>query len=221
LNLWAPGPGGVCQWFDVTFQEPVLGNVRRHLDGLKVAYPGLVLDPEVMAAEISVDFYSKRGSAEERLLMVALLTRHVLPSKELPSTELAGHRWKYGPARKDEIHGLPNNWTRRRDLLRFPFTDLKGIVDSTFYIGENGGPLMWRVMHKILDKQNRVSGSRALLLNEEQRARIEANLRSGPLRSVGVRTLSDLAGMSFVKLQGRLFQFRLPTFADTRTSSKA
>lgn len=207
-----PGPGGVTREFDVTFQEPVLGEAYRQLQRLGETFPGLALDPVVVAAEFSIDFYSKTDSANERLHLVAVLSRHVFPAKNLPRNEIDGPRWVAAGAQTR--HALRPNWTLMRDLVRFPFYDRQGIVDGTFYIGGSDQPLMWRVMHKTLDKQNPSTGAAELLDSAAQRARIEASLKSPTLKDLGVQTLSDLARMSFIKLQGRVFQFKLATFPD-------
>jgi hypothetical protein len=212
-----PDPGGVSRQFDVTIQEPSLAALRITLRNMNDKFPTLSDEVEVVAAEFSVDFYSKAGSVHERLGLAAVIGRHFFPVEHLPAHEQEGIRWVYSRVvggRHRTLHGLRSNWAARRDRVRFPFGDRAGYVDGTLYLGERRSPQMWRVMHKILDRQSPEDGRREELESEAQRVRIEVRLGPEPLRTLGVMCLDDLERLSFTRLQGSFFQFKLPTFLD-------
>jgi hypothetical protein len=69
-------------------------------------------------------------------------------------------------------------------------------------------------MVKLVDRQNRLSKTRLDLPENKKRVRIEATINRDELRRIGIETLGDLKAFPFQTLQGRYYQFRLPTFAE-------
>ena len=76
-------------------------------------------------------------------------------------------------------------------------------------------------MIKVMDRQNKSSNTKLDLPDEERRVRIEVTLDRTELHSIGITSLASLAAFRFQTLQGRYFQFWLPTFANVAGSSAA
>lgn len=92
------------------------------------------------------------------------------------------------------------------DRDRAPYTD------GTLEVGEENAQVTWRVMDKIIDRQNVAAGTFMPLDDKSKRARVEVTLDRPELEALGIRYLNDLKALSFTQLQGRYFQFALPTF---------
>src|SRR5690606_15566861 len=75
-----------------------------------------------------------------------------------------------------------------------------------------GSASTWRIMTKIIDRQNRHTGTRVELPESERRVRIEVTLNRAELEAINLLALEDLSSFRFQTLQGRYFQFWLPTF---------
>lgn len=89
---------------------------------------------------------------------------------------------------------------------RAPYTD------GTLEVGEKNASVTWRVMDKIIDRQNVAAGTFMPLDDKSKRARVEVTLNQPEVEALGITYLNDLRALSFTQLQGRYFQFALPTF---------
>ncbi|MCR6637108.1 hypothetical protein [Devosia sp.] len=206
------GSGGVSDVFRVIFQDPHIVDLVRVTDAIGVEF-GLISEPRTVGLEVSVDFYSKRASEIEGLAMVAVLARHLFPNKDIieRSADHPRFAWGKGKAHSSKVWGRSFEGKRRWAILEVE-ADRTIPVDATFYLGEEGSPAMWRVMNKLLDRQNPTTGTRTVLPVEGRRARVEVTLRGEELQRTGTDTLAGLKEVNLTKFQRRYFQFVLPTF---------
>ena len=101
---------------------------------------------------------------------------------------------------------------RERSLGSTEF-DRQPYGDATYYLGKRkDGPVMWRLMDKAIDQQNRRAGTQKMLTEKERRTRIEVALKGPELRRIGIETLEDLLRFKFESLQMAYFRFFVPTF---------
>ena len=207
-------PGSAETRFVITFQEPDLSLVERCLDRVRDCF-GFDREPEVHALEVSVDFRPQDRSEADRHRIFAVLARHLHPDTDILTKAWSRPRiiWSDNP---DEPKYLVGKAKRTGlDLLRWPLADLRIPADATVYAGQQYGRAQWKVMDKYLDKQNRSAGTRLVLPENERRARVEVTLNRDELRSIGIESIQCLSEFSFTRLQGRYFQFVLPTFAQS------
>ena len=122
--------------------------------------------------------------------------------------------WGEGPANTAHVLPRSRNAAASDDALAGVEKDQPVAVDATYYVGAHGSSSAWRIMIKIMDRQNRLSGTRLDLPEKERRVRIEVTLDRSELRRLGLDTLTSLKAFRFQTLQGGYFQFRLPTFED-------
>lgn len=174
--------------------------------------------------EVSVDFYPEHPpAADDRTRLFGVLQHHLWPTEDVLASRKSRPRFAWGPGAAKIRHVLPwgKGETANRELLYTTERDRSVYGDSTYYVGSRDGLLMWRIMDKEVDQQNRATGLRRDLSAEERRVRIEVTLRGEELDRLGLRTPSDLRGFRFEKLRSRYFDFMLPTFRKRGSGSKS
>lgn len=206
--------GGATTIFRIRFQETRLAMVTDCLDEIRKAY-GFVEEPSIAGIEISVDFTPRVPSEGARHRMVGVLTHHLFPKVDIITSPYDRPRFKWGrgKSRTRYLIGDRKRLSQGLDLLRWPLADLAAPVDATFYVGRLHGRSQWKVMDKTLDRQNITAGTQVLLPEESRRARLEVTLNEEELRDLKIGTIDSLRRFRFATLQGRYFQFMLPTFA--------
>ncbi|TJW51955.1 MAG: hypothetical protein E5X65_20710 [Mesorhizobium sp.] len=201
--------------FRVRFQEPEYDKLLSATRAVDNRW-GLQAHVTIENLEISVDFQPKQPSDEALGLMFGLLVRTHLPSRDVISDRSDRPRFAWGEGSKNTRHILPlspNKPERSDELLVAIERDQAATLDSTYYAGAKGSRSAWRIMTKLMDKQNKRAGSRVSLPEKERRVRAEVTLNSEELEAIKLRTLNELQSFRFQTLQGRYFQFWLPTFA--------
>ena len=201
--------------YRVRFQEPRLGLVREAVDAV-VARFGSPARPDVVGMEVSIDFTPKVASDEMRRKLVGVLQRHHMPDRTMMFREGTRPRFSWKQAlRPSFVVPLSKNARVNESHLRSNENDKPPAVDATYYVGRKHFPPMWRIMDKIVDRQNRATGRHLDLPEDRRRVRIEVELGVKQLVERGVRELDDLEEFNFVPLQKPYFQFMQPTFLDT------
>ncbi|WP_047454274.1 hypothetical protein [Rhizobium rhizogenes] len=202
--------------FDVRFQEPDIPTVLEAVAAIDAKF-GLGMEPIVRSIEISVDFTPRVPSDLERARIVRVLTNHILVEPDVISNIRSRPRTVWGRG-EDKVmrllydSGLLTPEENKQFLIatdrdRAPFTD------GTFELGAREAEARWRVMDKIVDQQNVQAGTFLALDDKSKRARIEVTIDRPEVAALGVTFLSDLKKLNFTRLQGRYFQFFLPTFS--------
>ncbi|NOV15434.1 hypothetical protein E5S70_04905 [Ensifer adhaerens] len=207
---------GASVGFDVTFQEPDIPKLLKAVAAIGAKF-GLGMEPVVRSIEISVDFRPIVASGLERAKIARVLMNHLLVEPDVTSNLRDRPRTVWG---RDEhsvmrliydskhLTGEENKrFLIETDRDRAPFTD------GTFELGAKEAEVRWRVMDKIIDRQNVRAGTFIALDAKSKRARIEVTLDRPEVADLGITFLSDLGDLNFSKLQGRYFRFFLPTFS--------
>lgn len=205
------GPSGTDNTFHVRLQEPSLSSLRRAVDAVHVRF-GFSGPTFVSSVEVSLDFFPKHPSEQARELMVAVLTRHLWPNRNITT----GHRlnvprfvWgKKNGHTAFTMHEMPED----KDRLLNVQGDRPPAPDATYYLGQPYAQAMWRVMDKTTDRRNPDKDDWEGLSDDKKRARVEVRLDRLELKRLGVATVEDLLEMNFARLQGQFFQFMCPTF---------
>jgi hypothetical protein len=202
--------------FDIRIQEPDISTVLKAVSTIDTKF-GLGMEPVVRGMEISVDFTPRTPSDLDRAKIVRVLSNHLLVEPDVVSNLRDRPRtvWGSGEANTmrllyDSRHLTPEENKRflmETDRDRAPFTD------GTFELGAKEADARWRVMDKVIDRQNRMAGTFLALDDKSKRARIEVTLDRPEVDALGVAFLSDLKKLNFTRLQGRYFRFFLPTFS--------
>lgn len=208
---------GVADRFAVRVQEPDVGQVRALCDGLEAKF-GFKQRPRVVEIEFSVDFTPKTPDARSRAKLFMVLTRHFLPTRDVLSVLKDRPRFTFARGRKSTIQVI------KRDRY-FPKTDdhhrisdesgRSPFVDACYYLGARKSDSAWRIMDKVVDRQDPASGRRLDLDEKRKRIRVEVTLQRPAVLALGIDTLANLPRLRFATLQGGFFRFALPTFAET------
>lgn len=209
------------QKFKVRFQEP---NLKLVFDAVDAIRSDMGINGDVLLAgiEISIDFTPKvPGDDDERARLMAMLMSHFMPAGDILSADRDRPRFTWKKKKKGEKKEdgtkfvLPIPAGRRKlNPLLFNGNDLQPYVDATVYYGSREGSRFWRIMDKVVDKQNPNAKTANALLDAEKRVRIEVCLRGEELQKLGLNTLDDLHGFKFTKLNP-CFRFLQPTFLRT------
>lgn len=209
----SPEPGGVATVFTVTFQEPHLATLRDCHEVLKAEF-GEVSEPFVNDLEVSVDFTPRMPSDDSRGRMVAVLGRHLHSGRDVLKRSTIRPRFSWGSKRSQNSFTLKRSSFKLddNDMLLNTAGDAVPPIDATYYIGHRRVGALWRVMDKVIDRQNRDAGTWVELPDDEKRSRVEVRLDRLELKGLGVKSLDDLLQLNFAQLQGRYFKFMLPTF---------
>lgn len=222
-NPWVkalnPAEGNAATQFYIKFQEPCIRKLRAALLAIESQY-GLVGPALCDGVEISVDFTPRIPSDPARHRMVGLLNRHFYPSTELPGDLKAQPRFTWGSKKTETQHIVASGKILEADRFNLAASefDVAAACDATFYTGSKDGPVMWRIMDKIIDQQNKATGTQKILTERERRVRIEVTLQGEELNKLGIRDAESLYGFNFASVKSRYFRFMLPTFRSSLLS---
>ncbi|WP_425640288.1 hypothetical protein [Agrobacterium radiobacter] len=208
-------PNNSSHGFEVRFQEPEMPIVLQAMAAIEAKY-GMEKLPVVSSMEISVDFTPRVPSELERAKIARVLMNHLLVEQDVITNIRDRPRTVWGRDECSVARLIYNSKhltaeENKRFLIeterdRAPFTD------GTLEVGAKEANVRWRVMDKIIDRQNVRAGTCVVLGDAEKRARIEVTLDQPEVESLGITALSDLMHLNFTRLQGRYFRFFLPTF---------
>lgn len=214
-------PGGVDTRFRLTLQEPTLKEICNHRALLDHTF-GLVSDPLIAGLEVSVDFYPRNPDDIARGRLVAVLSRHLAPKRDVLSQRLDNPRFAWGTGRtKTRRAWIAPSAATTGEIIRDVHGDRMIPYDATFYLGAKSSALSWRVMDKVLDRQNKQTGTARYLPDNEKRARVEVTLYQSELAKRGIRSIDGLLRHDWLTMQGDYFGFYLPTFRARETSNIA
>jgi len=195
--------------FRIVIHDPRIADLER-LDGaIAKTAAGLAQPITITKLEISIDFYPRSGSEEDRFAMFGVLQRTFMPSMKIWHYAADHPRFAWGPGKKNMMFFLRS---AEKKEVRHQLSPEAAFLDSTIYYRDEKGPALIRIQNKISNNRNR--DSFVALPQEEKRARIEVTLTGSALSELKLRTTADLARFSFAKLQGDHFHFALPTFVD-------
>ncbi|MGB3815996.1 MAG: hypothetical protein WA950_22475 [Shinella sp.] len=201
--------------FDIRFQEPEISIVLKAMAAIHAKF-GLGLDPIVRSVEISVDFTPKTPNDLARARMARVLMNHLQVNEDVISKVRDRPRtvWgrEEGKTNRLLYDSQPLNSEENKRFLIETDWDRAPYTDGTLEVGEKNALVTWRVMDKILDRQNIAAGTFISLDDISKRVRIEVTLDRPKVKALGITYLDDLRGLNFTRLQGRYFQFMLPTF---------
>jgi len=207
--------------FRFKIQEPRIGRVRTALNAIERRF-GLAQAPILMAVEISIDFTPKAPSDEIRRKLMGVLVRHHFPGRDVLANMADRPRCTWDTGAKKTRFVLPLRATRNLKINQYQLVSCENdrpvFVDATYYVGELGGPVMWRIMDKVIDQQNRTAGTLVALDEHQRRVRVEVTLETPELHRLGIEWFDDLAEANFLKLQRGFFKFMLPTFDDANAN---
>lgn len=202
--------------FDVRFQEPDIRTVLEAVAAISARF-GLEIEPIVRSIEISVDFTPKMPSDLERARISRVLMNHLLVEPDVISNFRDRPRTVWGRGDNKTMRLLYDSSRltaeENREFLLSTDRDRAPFTDGTFALGAEEAAVRWRVMDKIIDRQNVRAGTSLALDDKSKRARIEVTLDRREVDALGVKFLSDLKKLNFTRLQGRYFRFFLPTFS--------
>lgn len=224
-------PGGVSDKFDVRIQEPDLRKIRTLCDAIEAKY-GLEILPAVRAVEISVDFKPKDPDDAARAKLYTALTRHFWTDRDVVSNPYDRPRFTWGEkAKPDEEKKETTSHSLRHDPERPEYVnehfllstkhDRAPFVDANYYVGAKDADVRWRIMDKVVDRQNRSAGTFVRLDDADKRVRVEVTLDRPAMERLGVTFLEDLPKLHFARLQKSFFTFVLPTFLDAGKAGRS
>ena len=213
------GAGSAASVFDIRIQEPKsFALVAGIYAALKGRF-GESIEPLISKVEFSVDAYPRVPSDEARARLFAIMQRTIFPkfdflsdARDRPRSSIGrsvqgssdtNNRklLPYGQQGKTDVH----LWHRHEDH-HAPW------LDGTMYIGAEDAEVMIRLQDKETDQRNKAANTFLTLRERQKRVRIEVTLQGQALIDNGIFELSALRDFSFARLQGKFFQFMLPTF---------
>jgi len=197
-------------------------------------------DLAIAGIEVSVDFYVKNhaemGSEAQNLLrwqMTEVLRRHLRPERSLTELEENQPRFFATVNGKSTSKSLVSKATakasgkQRSEIQRLGLNERvlaplrigaheQAPIDTTFYIGKKGSPVMLRVMDKTNDQRDPNLGTAVNLAPAECRSRIEVTFMKKPDEvggpaAVELETLSDLVEYPLKTIRKLVFEFFYPT----------
>ncbi|UVK40995.1 hypothetical protein LHFGNBLO_002535 [Mesorhizobium sp. AR10] len=208
--------------FRVRFQEPEMKDLLAAELAIKGRWE-LTQPTMVENLEISVDFRPKVPSDVSLARIFGVLVRSHIPGRDVISELSDRPRFTWGKGKGKTAHilaaqkGKPH---RNDELLLATDKDRPAVADASYYVGAKKASPSWRTMTKIMDQQNKATGKRLILPENERRVRIEVTLSNTELRSIGIDTMASLMAFRFQTFQGLYFRFRLPTFVDVSVLPK-
>ncbi|WP_455269293.1 hypothetical protein [Rhizobium herbae] len=214
-----PSAGNVANTFVIRFQDPDFRKILVILDRIR-KQKGLQQDVAVENIEISLDFYPELIASPERAKLYGFLVRHLhVEAGRL----LFDDDWPrfFPDENMDTSHVLARSPNKhRRDLALRATHDLDrpAPYGATYYLGKRKNrSAYWKIMDKVLDRQNTAQGTKVELDDSGKRVRIEVTLGQGALPGLNLLTLKDLSTFNFSNwVASRYFRFMLPTFIDPR-----
>ncbi|RJE80013.1 hypothetical protein DWB67_09985 [Paracoccus sp. JM45] len=166
----------------------------------------------VTGLEVSVDAYVAENANATRAHLLGALQRTIWTSRDILTNSNSRLRsvWKkQSDGVQKLLPELQHDDARGRransENHRAPF------IDGTMYLGARHDDVMLRLMEKVKDRQ-RFDGSYDDLNEPSKRVRIEVTLKGSELTSVGITDIASLRRLKLTSMQGRYFQFKLPTF---------
>lgn len=208
------GDGNVSDRFSIKLQEPSLATVFQVADALGMTF-GMKEPPRITGIEISIDAYPDNPSDQARAKLLGAMQRTIFTARDIWSDTNSRPRVAYGEGPGKTYPLLPMSEAERVSAgasRLVPAHHEEPAVDGTMYLGAKKDDVMIRLMDKVIDTQNRKAGTADVLEDHRKRVRIEVTLKKDELQSLGLDRLPDLRGFKFTRLQGRYFQFKLPTF---------
>lgn len=210
------GSGGTASRYRLRVQEPDFNVLRRVLADIEGEY-GFASPAAITGIEVSIDAYPNNPGEEARARLHGVLVRHFYPTTRWLTAAMKWPRAMPGIVNKSGDYIVArsgqDDFRDVQDRMT-PSSDRPAPYASTFYLGEQNDPhAMWRIQNKTVDKQNKATGTRQELTEEEKRIRIEVTLGPDGCREAGLADFNRLADFNFTGLQKSFFQFRLPTFA--------
>jgi hypothetical protein len=190
-------PGAVATQFIITFQDPDLRLANSCLEQLRFDF-GFTTEPQVHALEVSVDFSPRRPSEQLRHQMLGILTRHLFPGIDFLGDPLSRPRIKWGTDRGTQKYLIGKSRSNELDRLRWPLSDLSPACDATLYVGRRFGPAQWKIMDKVLDRQNHAADTRTELDEAKKRVRVEVTLNREELSAIGIHSVDSSVGTLFL-----------------------
>ena len=210
------GLGGTASRYRLRVQEPDFSVLRRVLADIEGEY-GFASPAAITGIEVSIDAYPDKPSEEARARLHGVLVRHFYPTTRWLTAAMKWPRSTPGIVNKSGDYIVARNQQDHfRDIQdrMTPSSDRPAPYASTYYLGEQNDPhAMWRIQNKTVDKQNKATGTRRELTEEEKRIRIEVTLGPDGCKEAGLADFNLLGEFNFTGLQKSFFQFRLPTFA--------
>ncbi len=154
-----PGQGNTTDRFIVRFQEPTIARVCAALGSLTKNH-SLVGASTVTGIEVSLDFTPRVHSEEARARMVGVLQRSICPQSDFLTEPKDRPRFNHKQGGEPTfLFPKPRisdddkySWTRSERDQQTP-------VDATLSIGRKEGRVMYRIMDKVVDQQNRTTGA--------------------------------------------------------------
>ncbi len=216
-----PGEGGETNTFDFRIQEP--SSIAQVSEICNAVFSKFLKAsaPTITGIEISVDAYPDEPSDDKRALLSGVIQRTIFSRRDITTDSNDRARSIVGADSISVLKLIPDAAISASDSpssltpshYKIPW------IDGTFYLGGRDNDVMIKVMDKVIDQQNRRATTVRILDDHEKRVRIEVTLKGSELNALGIVDLAGMKALSFGKLQGRYFQFKLPTFK-TKTSSK-
>lgn len=198
--------------FSVTLQEPTIALMIAAQDAMEQKF-GLEMHGLIRAIEISIDFRPRSPCPDARTRMLTVLQRHHFPPGEILRSRRDRPRFTWGRGNAHTAALLPLSDGRSNDHLEISTDhDRQPVGDANYYTGRKGGPVMWRLMDKEVDRQNHNAGTATYLSETEKRTRIEVTLETDEVRRLGIEFIHDLRRYPFEKLRDSYFDFMMPTF---------
>ncbi|MCW7546273.1 hypothetical protein N7I30_21100 [Aurantimonas litoralis] len=198
--------------FSVTLQEPTIALMIAAQKAMEQKF-GLQMHGLIRAIEFSIDFRPRSPCPDARTKMLTVLQRHHFPPGEILRTRRDRPRFTWGRGNAHTAALLPLSDGRSNDHLEVSTDqDRQPVGDANYYTGRKGGPVMWRLMDKEVDRQNHNAGTATYLSETEKRTRIEVTLETDEVRRLGIEFIHDLRRYPFEKLRDSYFDFMMPTF---------
>ena len=213
------GAGSAASVFDIRIQEPKsLACVLKIYAALEKQF-GERTEPLITKVEFSVDAYPRVPSDEARAKLFGVMQRTILPKFDFLTDADSRPRSSIGESTggKHDMNNrklLPFGRPHENDLLLWHRHEDHHApwLDGTMYIGAKRDNVMIRPQDKESDQQNKAANTFVALSENQKRVRIEVTLQGQALLDNGIFELSALKDFSFARLQGKFFQFMLPTF---------
>lgn len=221
------GDGQTFSRCKIKVQEPAsLALVATICEALADRY-GQVTAPVVKQIEMSVDAYPRDQKDATRALLLGAMQRTFWTDRDIWKNQhdrprINADKLKQVTAKKKKrnMPYLAPKPSEKRDALSpaNPQAFLAPFINSTMYVGARHAVIFHRIMDKVIDQQHQ-SGRFQKLTDAEKRVRIEVCLADWELEKVGITDVASLPTFRFTSLQKRFFQFKLPTFAVTKSAT--
>lgn len=224
--------GGACDTFDIKIQYPPPVSWVIQVPREIAARFGEKEEAHVSGVEFSLDAYPQEPSDHARAMLLGVMQRTIFTHRDIVTKKGSRPRSTTKSAISETIGlDLPDvKKLQNRKLLiegssgkpnynyAVPENHPIPFIDGTMYFGAQKDDVMIKIMHKTIDEQKpaRKSSEATVktLFEIEGRVRIEVAILGKELDEIGFRNLEDLQGFKFSTLQGRYFQFKLPTFRE-------